>query len=192
MSRFCYSPLPPITVALVAKISAKLLILWTGGPERTRTSNQAVMSVLPAPERSIKFGNFAHRKIPIITLRGTYDAFPSWPARSGLTRVVTNCLRCLLTSILVWLRRFIGHSLVNGALRLRTFWVRRRFSGLEIIRASRNQRPERSLASMFIFEAGTILLMRLETPEIRDGAREAFALGEMTRCMPITLHPILL
>jgi hypothetical protein len=30
------------------------------------------------------------------------------------------------------LRRFIGHSLVHGALRLRTFWVSRRFSGLHI------------------------------------------------------------
>jgi hypothetical protein len=114
------------------------------------------------------------------------------PTRSGKINKIGQFRARLLTFVLIWLRRFIGHSLVNGALRLRTFWVRRRSSGLEIIRASRNQRPERSLASMFIFEAGTILLVRLETPEIRDGAREAFALGEMTRCMPITLHPILL
>ena len=44
---------------------------------------------------------------------------------------------------------------------------------------------------MFILEAGAILLMGFEIAEISDGNFEAFALGEMTRCMPISLHSTL-
>jgi len=50
----------PMTVATAANISAKALILLDGGPGRTRTSNQAVMSAVPSPENPINIGVFGH------------------------------------------------------------------------------------------------------------------------------------
>ena len=45
---------------------------------------------------------------------------------------------------------------------------------------------------MFLFEAGAVPLMRFEIAKVTDGPCEAFAFGEVTRRMPISLHPILL
>jgi hypothetical protein len=62
-SRCCtthHDELSPMTVATAANRSAKYLILLVGGPGRTRTSNQAVMSALPCPKKSVIIGNFAN------------------------------------------------------------------------------------------------------------------------------------
>jgi len=45
---------------------------------------------------------------------------------------------------------------------------------------------------MFVFEAVTVTLMRLVIAEVTDGRCEAFALGEVTRRMSISLHAIVL
>ena len=48
---FCYSRLSPISAANVANDPGKPLILLYGGPGRTRTSNQAVMSAVLSLKR---------------------------------------------------------------------------------------------------------------------------------------------
>jgi hypothetical protein len=57
--------------------------------------------------------------------------------------------------------------------------------------ASRNQRPKRSLAFVFTFEAGDVTLMRLEATEITDGACEARTFCKVAGGVPVSFHPVL-
>jgi hypothetical protein len=49
-----------------------------GGPGRTRTSNQAVMSALPYPERSIKIGISAHVRQRLFTFGNVVTLVVYW------------------------------------------------------------------------------------------------------------------
>jgi hypothetical protein len=58
LSGFSPSKLSLMAAANVAKSSSKSLILFVGGPGRTRTSNQAVMSALIYSKKAVIIGTF--------------------------------------------------------------------------------------------------------------------------------------
>ena len=61
--------LSPIYVVNVAKMLVKCLILLCGGPGRTRTSNQAVMSAVTALENSAILDDFRARSLTFVLVR---------------------------------------------------------------------------------------------------------------------------
>ena len=67
----------PMAVATAAKIASKSLILLNGGPGRTRTSSQAVMSALPQLEKAgtIPMSMLCERS------HNTQITLPSWATR---------------------------------------------------------------------------------------------------------------
>jgi hypothetical protein len=70
--------LSPIHVVNAAKYRHKSLILLCGGPGRTRTSNQAVMSAVRYPRNSAFMGLFVHLHTLLFTFVHAVSLVNHW------------------------------------------------------------------------------------------------------------------